>query len=160
MISQIDNYLYSAICRSISNIEQTTRTIDGSNSVISVACDALHTLAGWFHAASSGCSFALLVRLKDKRVLATTCDHELVGNDTLVDVSACSHAIARLNGERLFVGLRTTEFLNALTTNTSSSSNNNNNVNHWFEESKIDCFLCCCFLFSQSKIVLYTKNPL
>lgn len=114
--------------------------VEDESAVVTAVCDSLHTLAQCLHDSRS---FGLLVRLSDKRVLATTCDHEIVdtNNDVFDDASTTlSYTIANLTGKRLPVRSSETSLLDALS--------NADETNGWLEECKRkNCHIICRFVF-------------
>lgn len=129
---QLNDDLYSAICRSISAVEPTGDVAELSAHA-HAACDSLHALAPWFQ--SNQHAFGLLLRLTDKRVLATTCDHDPMSNEseTFDDAAARSAAVTSLVNERLHVRARPAEFLSSVASNC--------DVTRWFEERKFSISL-------------------
>ena len=124
----LNDDLYLAVCRSLSHVELTGNADADFDAQVSAARDSLYALARWFHTKQH--AFGLLVRLSDKRVLATTCDHESMtsdGNGPFDDASKLSSAVASLTGERLSARSRTTELLCHATTT-------NGDAERWFEE--------------------------
>lgn len=129
--------LHSAICRSMSTIELTGDASVDQEALCASARDSLYTLS----VAIPAQSYALIVRLSDKRVLATTCDADCISNSELNtsqgsqagsgDLSIRASVVAQLAGERLVVRApRSVDFLNALTANA-------DDTDHWFEDGTI-----------------------
>lgn len=131
-ISKVDDDLYAAICRSIGAVELTGNADVDLEALVVAARDSLYVLSSELHTKAN--AHGLLVRLSDKRVLATTHDAESADvGDTIEDASDVDDAavrsatVAKLNGERLVVRApRSLEFLSAL--------EDSGDAEHWFED--------------------------
>jgi hypothetical protein len=150
-VAQLNDDLYLAICRSLSNVELTGDSFVDNELLVGAACDSLHALARWFHTKHH--AFGLLYRLADKRVLATTCDHEAMGNDigAFDDAKALSVVVASLTSQRLQSRARTAtdQFFSIISANADDTK-------RWFHERTLIFF--GCFSVSVSSFVLLRRS--
>jgi hypothetical protein len=100
---------YGALCRAMDSVVVQSPNVS-AELLKRAARDTLHTMSHTFHHRSQ--SYGLLVRLSDNRVLATTCDFELLlaTDDAFDNAAARSCVVCNLTGENMNARARTTLF--------------------------------------------------